>query len=156
MSLNSARKCCFLVVMLITALCFVVLTHPSSSSGGPHSHTANAASGAGLRLRNPGDPAWALPSSTMTQGTDGNLYGTTPQGGSANYGTAFKVTPDGTLTVVHNFLFDNSPFICSNGVILANDGNLYGTCYGVADSQGNVTPGDIYKITPCLRFHRPA
>jgi len=153
MSLNSARKCCFLVVIRTTALCFVVLTHPSA---------AQEALTPILQLplpaqvyafgTNPGDPAWALPSSTMTQGTDGNLYGTTPQGGSDNYGTIFKVTPDGTLTVVHNFLFDNGPFSCYNGVVLANDGNLYGTCYGVADSQGNITPGDIYKITPAGVF----
>jgi len=36
------------------------------------------------------------PVSTMVQGPDGALYGTTEQGGGANLGQVFKVNPDGT------------------------------------------------------------
>jgi uncharacterized repeat protein (TIGR03803 family) len=45
------------------------------------------------------------PSSPLIQASDGNFYGTTPDGG-ANYpgfGTVFKITPSGTLTVLHSF-----------------------------------------------------
>src|SRR5690348_16890092 len=39
----------------------------------------------------------------LIQGFDGNFYGTTLDGGTANLGTAFKITPAGVLTTVHNF-----------------------------------------------------
>jgi uncharacterized repeat protein (TIGR03803 family) len=40
---------------------------------------------------------------TLVQGLDGNLYGTTTYGGTSNVGTVFKVTPEGTVTTIHNF-----------------------------------------------------
>jgi uncharacterized repeat protein (TIGR03803 family) len=43
------------------------------------------------------------PQAGLVQATDGNFYGTTSTGGSLGGGTLFKVTPAGTLTVVHNF-----------------------------------------------------
>jgi uncharacterized repeat protein (TIGR03803 family) len=79
----------------------------------------------------------------MAQGQDGNLYGTTPTGGSSNVGTIFKITPTGTLTVLFNFdiTHGSTP---NGGLILGVDGNLYGTTeHGGAHAFGN-----IYKITP--------
>lgn len=45
------------------------------------------------------------PSAALVQATDGNFYGTTPDGG-ANfyYGTVFKITPTGTLTTLLQLL----------------------------------------------------
>src|SRR5215467_10942824 len=43
----------------------------------------------------------------LAQGQDGNLYGTTPTGGTSNVGTVFKLTPTGTLTVLFNFDITN-------------------------------------------------
>src|SRR5579871_5372491 len=42
---------------------------------------------------------------TLVQGTDGNFYGTTQQGGANCYdcGTVFKITPMGTLTTLYSF-----------------------------------------------------
>src|SRR5580693_7820004 len=34
----------------------------------------------------------------LVQGTDGNFYGTTEDGGAHGLGTVFKMTPGGTLT----------------------------------------------------------
>ena len=39
--------------------------------------------------------------------SDGNFYGTTPFGGSANFGMVFKVTPAGTATTLVNFTGPN-------------------------------------------------
>jgi uncharacterized repeat protein (TIGR03803 family) len=58
---------------------------------------------------------------------DGNFYGTTFQGGSANLGVLFKISPNGTYTVLHEFQGGSdgsSPFAAP---IQASDGNFYGT-----------------------------
>lgn len=48
------------------------------------------------------------PEAAVAQGTDGNFYGTTAQGGVSNNctagcGTVFKMTPTGTLTTLYSF-----------------------------------------------------
>jgi uncharacterized repeat protein (TIGR03803 family) len=79
----------------------------------------------------------------LAQGEDGNIYGASASGGTAGYGTFFKITPSGTYTDLHNFdlTHGGGPW---GGVSLANDGNFYGTTY--APSGGHA--GTIFKITP--------
>ena len=45
----------------------------------------------------------AFPISALVRDHEGNLYGTTTQGGSAGAGVVFKVDPSGNETVLHNF-----------------------------------------------------
>src|SRR5579872_4578249 len=61
----------------------------------------------------------------LTQGRDGDLYGQMYSGGQNGHGTAWKVTPSGTLDVLWNFTFpaSNNAF---GGLTLALDGNFYG------------------------------
>src|SRR5579862_1568384 len=40
----------------------------------------------------------SYPYGPLAQGTDGNFYGTTEDGGTSNDGTVFKMTPAGTVT----------------------------------------------------------
>jgi uncharacterized repeat protein (TIGR03803 family) len=82
------------------------------------------------------------PYAGLVQGKDGNFYGTTSSGGSAQSGTVFKVTPTGTFTVLHSFC---SKADCTDGamvygaLIQASDGNFYGTtAFGGADNFGTV------------------
>ncbi len=83
----------------------------------------------------------------LIQGTDGNFYGTAEQGGSTGGGVVFRLTPRGTLTVLHNFPDPNylsdgsSPFV---GLVQATDGNFYGSTRG----GGNQDNGVIFQITP--------
>jgi len=42
----------------------------------------------------------SYPEAGLVQGTDGNLYGTTFEGGANGLGTVFKITSDGSLTTV--------------------------------------------------------
>ena len=83
----------------------------------------------------------------IIQTVDGTLYGTTQTGGSANEGTIFKITPDGVLTLLHTFgdlTVANDGANPQCGLILASDGNFYGTTqYGGAANQGTV-----YQMTP--------
>ena len=87
------------------------------------------------------------PKGILVQGTDGNFYGTTYQGGSNNNGTVFKITPTGTLTVIHNFLFKSPSFdgqLPWAGLTLGPDGNFYGT----TGAGGTKNAGTLFKITP--------
>jgi len=43
------------------------------------------------------------PQAGLLQGTDGNLYATTEDGGASGKGTIFKITSSGTLTTLHSF-----------------------------------------------------
>ncbi|MBI3475975.1 MAG: hypothetical protein HY010_09595 [Acidobacteria bacterium] len=83
----------------------------------------------------------------LAQGRDGNLYGTTTQGGTSGGGIAFKITPDGTLTVLYNFDIAHG-YSPSGGLILGADGNFYGT----TQSGGAHSLGNIFKITPAGVF----
>ncbi len=62
----------------------------------------------------------------------GNLYGSTTDGGSYSYGTAFKLTPLGdgswTKTILHNFNYNPSGGDAGDpsGLIFDGTGNLYG------------------------------
>jgi uncharacterized repeat protein (TIGR03803 family) len=78
----------------------------------------------------------------LIQGRDGNFYSTTGQSGANNYGTVYKVTPSGTLTVLHNF--DNTDGYFPGALMQATDGNFYGTTAGI----DNEDTGSIFQMTP--------
>ncbi len=83
----------------------------------------------------------SAPFGALVQGADGNFYGTTCDGGTANRGTIFKMTPAGALTTLHSFdLTDGDA-----GLLLAANGNFYGTTYG---GGTNSNFGTIFEITP--------
>ncbi len=88
----------------------------------------------------------AGPVSALVQGSDGNLYGTTYQGGDKNAGTIFKITPTGTYTRLYSFC---SQAQCADGqwplpsLVQAGDGNFYGVA-----SSGTSGSGNVFRITP--------
>ena len=75
-------------------------------------------------------------------GADGNLYGTTEFGGTNSYGTIFKITPAGVLTVLYDFTGNADGGYPVAPLVLATDGNFYGTSY----------PGAAFKFSPSGTF----
>ena len=84
----------------------------------------------------------AQPHAGLIQATDGNLYGTTGFGGSANVGTVFKIPlGGGTLKTLATFHGTNGSYPAA-GLVQATDGNLYGTASG----GGSDNAGTVFKI----------
>ncbi|MHB8215409.1 MAG: choice-of-anchor tandem repeat GloVer-containing protein [Candidatus Sulfotelmatobacter sp.] len=84
------------------------------------------------------------PYAGLVQATNGNLYGTTIEGGANFFGTVFKITTGGTLTTVHNFAGYPSDGETSYAVLLQDsNGNLYGT----TTSGGSVGAGTVFRMT---------
>jgi uncharacterized repeat protein (TIGR03803 family) len=78
----------------------------------------------------------------LTQGSDGNLYGTT-YAFDSNGGTIFKVTPSGTYTDLVSF--DSTTGVNPSAALtLASDGNFYGTTFG----GGSSGDGTLFRFTP--------
>ena len=69
----------------------------------------------------------AGPVGRLIQATDGNFYGTTSFGGTADAGVVFRVTPAGVLTTLHSFTYFTTAPVPAAGVIQASDGHFYGT-----------------------------
>jgi len=81
----------------------------------------------------------AYPYGSVVMDSAGNLYGTTMRGGKNDAGTLFRISPDGTGTVLHSFggkKDGSNPFA---GPIIDAKGNVYGTTIsGGAYDQGTV------------------
>lgn len=76
-----------------------------------------------------------------TQGTDGNFYGTTRNGGAC-CGTVYRVTAAGEITLLHTFAGgEGSP----NGQLVeGSDGNFWGVTGGVPF----ISVGELFKVSP--------
>ena len=89
------------------------------------------------------DTGGSLPEAGLVQSLDGNLYGTTQNGGVNGFGTIFKTTTNGNLTTVYSFdggdgAFPDAP------MIVATDGNMYGT----TSSGGADGAGEVFQLSP--------
>jgi uncharacterized repeat protein (TIGR03803 family) len=86
----------------------------------------------------------------LVQDSEGDIYGTTANGGANQSGTLFVIEESGLreTTTLYNFC---SQAGCADGAnpvagpLLAGDGNLYGTTLDGGNSTGD---GTVYQITP--------
>jgi len=87
------------------------------------------------------------PNAPLVEGTDGNFYGTTLNGGALNLGSVFKLTPTGTFTLLYSFC---SQFNCSDGMnpyaglVQAADGYFYGM---TSNGAANFDFGTVFRIS---------
>jgi uncharacterized repeat protein (TIGR03803 family) len=99
----------------------------------------------------------------VIEGSDRNFYGIATEGGAnlepggGSAGTAYMITPSGTLTTLYSFcaLLDPKTEECLDGespdrIIEGSDGNFYGTTFmGGAKASGGAQPGGtVFKMTP--------
>jgi uncharacterized repeat protein (TIGR03803 family) len=98
----------------------------------------------------PGDLVTASPGGwsprSLIQGSDGNFYGTTSNGGAYNAGAVFMLTPAGVETVLYAFggpQTGGTDGAQPRALVLGLDGNFYGTT-----STSGTFQGTIFKLTP--------
>jgi uncharacterized repeat protein (TIGR03803 family) len=84
----------------------------------------------------------------LIQGSDGNFYGTTANGGRYGAGTFFKVTLAGVETVLYSFVGGTGDGANPEGVIQGSDGNFYGSTSGGGTGGCQFGCGAAFKITP--------
>ncbi|MGA3179385.1 MAG: choice-of-anchor tandem repeat GloVer-containing protein [Verrucomicrobiota bacterium] len=86
------------------------------------------------------------PLAGVVAGSNGNLYGTTSQGGANGYGTVFELTPSNTIKTLVSFALNqgSSPV----GLVQAAGGDFYG-----ATSAGGANGlGTVFQVTPSGRL----
>jgi len=91
----------------------------------------------------------SYPVGTLVQGSDGNFYGETNQGGDVSLcfnpylglsngcGTLFRITPAGAFSVVYTFQGTTDGGFPSGGLVQGSDGNYYG-----------LTGGTVFRYVP--------
>ena len=87
--------------------------------------------------------------SGVVQATDGNLYGTTNEGGANDGGTVFSISTSGALTTLYNFCSQYIEHICTDGAgstaALAQDTD--GSFYGTTEIGGAKNRGAIFNLS---------
>jgi uncharacterized repeat protein (TIGR03803 family) len=88
------------------------------------------------------------PEAGLVQGSDGNLYGTTYDGGAYYAGTVFRISPSGSLTTLYSFADSPDGALPEATLVQAGDGNFYGTTlYG-----GTYGYGTVFWISPSSTY----
>lgn len=90
------------------------------------------------------------PAAPLVQGSDGNFWGSASMGGRSGGGTMFKMTPAGTLTVMHTFCLQTT---CADGnfpgALMQGTNGIF---YGTATRAGKLGYGTLYgfdaKLAP--------
>jgi uncharacterized repeat protein (TIGR03803 family) len=106
-----------------------------------------------------------FPQAGLVQGKDGNFYGVATEGGTggeacadttglSGCGTVFKLTPSGTLTVLHSFCGGSGcGSLTTDGaeptgrMVFAANGDLYGTTQVGGLFNGFYNQGTIFRIS---------
>jgi uncharacterized repeat protein (TIGR03803 family) len=83
------------------------------------------------------------PQAPLIQAADGNLYGTTSQGGATSNGTIFRITPAGALTVIYSFTNGTDGAAPQAGLVQGGDGYFY----GAAKNGGGNSLGTIFRVS---------
>ena len=89
-----------------------------------------------------------FPSGSLVRDPAGNLYGTTIDGGSSDFGTVFKLDTTGTKTVLHSFTGypdGNWPWA---GLVRDAAGNFYGTTTSGGTGCATYGCGTVFKLDP--------
>ncbi len=96
-------------------------------------------------------PDGEYPTANLIQGSNGDFYGTTEQGGTANEGTIFQLTAAGKETVLYSFPNQTDGAYPSLPLTQGPNGLLFGAatdCAGGGCSQAglfDITPEGAYK-----------
>ena len=80
----------------------------------------------------------------VTQGSDGDFYGTTAFGGTDLRGRIFKIDATGVFTTLHSFSGGSNGEQPRAPLVQAADGNLYGTTEGTPFSA--TSAGTVFKL----------
>jgi uncharacterized repeat protein (TIGR03803 family) len=89
-----------------------------------------------------GTPDGQTPKGAIIQASDGNFYGTTEAGGADGFGSIYKMTPAGVLTILHSFNeTDGMGLHPLAGLVQATDGKFYGA------AASNTSSGVLFQIT---------
>ncbi len=87
------------------------------------------------------------PLGRLVEGSDGNFYGMTSDGGSNSAGTIFKISPAGQLTVLKSFDYADGAWPAGS-LVEGRDGDFY----GLAANGGSDNAGTAFKISPAGAF----
>jgi uncharacterized repeat protein (TIGR03803 family) len=90
----------------------------------------------------------------LIQGSDGDFYGTTAEGGTNNLGTVFRLKATGDYEVLHSF--DGADGSTPTSLFQGIDGNFYGsTTFGGAANMGTIFRATGQgEVTTLHEFHR--
>jgi len=91
-----------------------------------------------------GAPDGLYPLGGLIRDDEGNLYGTTSGGGSANVGVIFRLDSSGNETILHSFAGAPSDGAFPTLTSLLGSG---GALYGVTQEGGTSNAGVVYKLS---------
>jgi len=123
------------------------LKRPTTKGGKWHFHVLHAFTG---------NPDGAEPFAGLTFDQEGNLYGTTWTGGTAESGTVYRMSPPKNKgqgwseTVLHSFTERATGVAPGGPLTFDSSGNIYGTTISGGDlnCQGGAGCGLVFELTP--------